>query len=93
MLRLAIRAQLYAILDIADGHSQPGVTDPAVANDHLRHPAGLANGDGKAIGATWSHVDEGIDADHLALQIHQGPARVAWVDLGVSLNVLAHTLA
>ncbi len=93
LFRLAIHAQLEAIFDVSDRHAQPSVVHAAVANDQLGDPASLADRDGKAIGAARPHVDEGVDADHLTLQVHQGAARVARVDLRISLNVLAHALA
>jgi hypothetical protein len=93
LLWLAIVAHLHAVLDVADADAQPCVANPTFANDGSGHLARLIDGNGKAVGAARSYIDEGVDADDLALQVDERPARIAGIDLRVGLDVLAHPFA
>src|ERR1051326_4865047 len=74
----------------ADPDSQPGPGDPAVGDEFVGNFAGQVAGDGETDAGVHA-ADEGVDADGLGVDVHQGAAAVARIDIGVGLDeVLVH---
>lgn len=52
----------------------------------IGHPAGQVDRDGKTKASPRARANQGIDPNHLAITVHQGPAGITGVDGGVGLN-------
>jgi hypothetical protein len=73
---------------LLDVDAEPAANDLSLLLELRDELLGEIDGDREADAdvAARAAVDGGVDADHLALEVHEGAARVARVDGGVGLN-------
>ena len=72
---------------VVDGDADHGAAHLAVRNEVVHHLLGQRDGDREAVAGVEAGAagDRAVDADHLAADVDERPARVAGVDRGVGL--------
>ena len=50
-------------------------------------PPHEVDGDRVAVAAAWARADQRRQPDHLAVEIHERSTRIAWIHLGVRLQI------
>src|SRR4029077_446928 len=76
--------------DLLDAHAEPAaprLAELAELIDH-GHRAVRRHGETDAHRAARRRNDRGIDADHLAIEVEQGPAGIAAINRGIGLDVV-----
>src|SRR5262249_30051066 len=81
------RSAVDLLLDAHAEPAAPGLAELLELLDH-RHGGFRRHRKADANRAAGGGDDRGIDADHLAVEVEQGAARIAAVDGGVGLNVI-----